>query len=122
MARVPGMERRSAACIFRPAAPPAPGRVRDADMRAAALPAVLEEGRTMRPIYAWHFAPSADRLRGGLPWAVGVEEVHDGPLVLCDLGLHASVDPIVQGDMLALAGAPLAFSVDFDEDEPGHAP
>ena len=56
-----------------------------------------------RPLLAWHFAPSATHLRGGLPWAVGVEEVHDGPLALCASGLHASTDPL---DALAYAPGP----------------
>lgn len=43
---------------------------------------------------AWHFATSEGHLRGSTPWAIGQIERHDGPLVLCDSGLHASVDPL----------------------------
>ena len=43
-------------------------------------------------VLAWHFV--GDTLRDGRPVpADGVTLRHDGPLVMCESGLHASIDP-----------------------------
>ena len=43
---------------------------------------------------AWHFTQYHDKLRDGSPRVVGVTEVYDGPLLLCETGLHASIRAI----------------------------
>ena len=48
--------------------------------------------RAERPVRAWHFTASPDRLRDGslLP-RVGEWLVHEGPCEMCHSGLHASL-------------------------------
>ena len=56
----------------------------------------------MTPIRAWHF--TFDRLRDGRPIpAIGVTLRHEGPLVLCESGFHASLEPF---DALLYAPGP----------------
>jgi hypothetical protein len=60
----------------------------------------------MKPEYGWHFL--ADRngapvYRDGTPAHVGETLRHDGPLVLCESGLHYSLSPL---DALAYTPGP----------------
>ena len=47
----------------------------------------------MKTILAWHFTDGM-KLRDGRPLVVGETLKHDGPLVPCESGLHASIRPI----------------------------
>lgn len=61
-----------------------------------------------KPIRAWHFVGNA--LRDGRPVpADGVWLKHDGPLVMCTYGLHASVEPF---DALKYAPGPILCLVE----------
>ena len=61
------------------------------------------------PILAWHFV--GDTLRDGRPVPPDGEWlVHDGPLVLCQTGLHASLDP---WDALTYAPGPMLCRVEL---------
>lgn len=61
---------------------------------------------------AWHFV--GETLRDGRPVpADGEWLVHDGPLVLCESGLHASVCPF---DALRYAPGPILCLVELDGD------
>ena len=63
-------------------------------------------------IRAWHFI--GDTLRDGRPVPQdGVWLEHDGPLVICQSGLHASLDPF---DALQYAPGPILCLVECDGD------
>ena len=63
-------------------------------------------------IRAWHFV--GDTLRDGRPVPQdGVWLEHDGPLVICQSGLHASLDPF---DALQYAPGPILCLVECDGD------
>lgn len=51
----------------------------------------------MKPILAWHFVrgPLPGFLRDGRSVVVGETLRHDGPLVLCESGFHASLSPLL---------------------------
>lgn len=64
-------------------------------------------------IRAWHF--TGDKLRDGRPIPkVGEWLVHDGPIVICKSGLHASRDPF---DALKYAPGTMLHLVECDEIE-----
>ena len=59
------------------------------------------------PVLAWHF--TSDALRDGTPVpAIGVPLKHKGKLIICEAGLHASIDPI---DALQYAPGPMLHRV-----------
>jgi len=66
---------------------------------------------------AWHFVAPGDAgpvLRDGRPVVVGEWLRHEGPLVLCESGLHASVRAL---DALRYAPGPIACRVEIGGDK-----
>jgi len=63
------------------------------------------------PILAWHFLPQnrCFHLAPHTPVKAGETYIHDGPIALCESGLHASVRPI---DALCYAPGPVACRVE----------
>jgi hypothetical protein len=73
------------------------------------------ETKLSEPMKAWYFCkqdPAGQHIglqRDGLPLVIGETRRHDGPLVLCKSGLHASTQAI---DALNYAVGPIACRVD----------
>jgi hypothetical protein len=64
-------------------------------------------------VIAFHFTQYADRLRDGRPLpAIGEWLVHDGPVWICESGLHYSLDPF---DALQYAQGPYLHLVDVED-------
>ena len=69
-------------------------------------------GATYKPqslVMAWHFVGATLRDGRSVP-ADGDWLIHDGPLVLCAMGLHASLDPL---DALSYAPGPVLCRVEL---------
>ena len=64
-------------------------------------------------IEAWHFVCDDRKLRDGTPLEIGKRLVHDGPLVLCQSGYHASEKIL---DALQYAPGSVACRVQCDGD------